>query len=102
MAQVNQTTQNANVPSILTSAGTALASNPARVAWSIQNLGTHPLYVLRGSGASTTVFHTALKAASVDDDGSGGSISEEAGTIYTGILTVAGTSPRFVVTELAP
>lgn len=102
MAQVNQTTQNANVPSILTSAGTAMASNPARVAWSIQNLGTNALFILRGSGASSTVFHTVLKAGTVADDGSGGSISEEAGTIYTGIITVAGTSPRFVVTELAP
>lgn len=102
MAQVVQSTQNANVPSILTAAGTAIAANPARVAWSIQNLGTNPLYVLRGSGASTTVFHTVLKAGSVADDGTGGSISEEDGTIYNGILTVAGISPRFVITEIAP
>ena len=95
-------TQNANTPSILTSAGTALASNPNRIAWSIQNLGTNPLFVLRGSGASTTVFHTALRGATSNDDGTGGSISEEAGTIYSGIITVAGTSPRFVVTEIAP
>lgn len=102
MAQVNQSTQNVNIPSILTSAGTALAANPARIAWSIQNLGTNALFVLRGSGASTSVCHTVLKGGSVNDDGTGGSISEEAGTIYNGILTVAGTSPRFVVTELAP
>lgn len=96
------TTQAANTPSILTSAGTAIAANPARIAWSIQNLGTNALFVLRGSGASTSVFHTVLKGGSVADDGTGGSISEEAGTIYNGILTVAGTSPRFVVTEIAP
>lgn len=102
MAQVVQTTQSANVPSILTSAGTALASNPARVSWMIQNLGTNPLFVLRGSGASTTVFHCVLKSGTGNDDGTGGSIAEEDGTIYTGILTVAGTSPRFVVTETAP
>lgn len=101
MAQVNQTTQNANVP-IIQSSATAIASNPARVAWSIQNLGTNPLFVLRGSGASTSVFHTVLKAGTGNDDGTAGSISEEAGTIYTGILTVAGSSPRYVVTELAP
>lgn len=101
MDGIRQTT-NANTPAILTSAGTALASNPARIAWSIQNLGQNPLFVLRGNGASTTVFHTVLKAATSNDDGTGGSISEEAGTIYTGILTVAGTSPRFVVTEIAP
>lgn len=102
MSIVNQQTQNANTPAILTSAGTAIAANTARVAWSIQNLGTNPLFVLRGTGASTSVFHTVLKASTGTDDGSGGVISEEAGTIYTGILTVAGTSPRFVVTELAP
>ena len=95
-------TQNANVPSILTSAGTALVANPARIAWSIQNLGTNPLFVLRGSGASSTVFHTVLKAGTGTDDGTGGVISEESGTIYDGIITVAGTSPRFVVTEIAP
>lgn len=95
-------TQNTNTPSILTSAGTAIAANSARIAWSIQNLGTNPLFVLRGTGASTTVFHTVLKAGSGTDDGTGGSISEEAGTIYNGIITVAGTSPRFVITEIAP
>lgn len=95
------TTQAANVPSIQSSA-TALAANPARIAWSIQNLGTNALYVLRGTGASTTVFHTVLKAGTGNDDGTGGSISEEAGTIYNGILTVGGSSPRYVVTEIAP
>lgn len=104
MAQNNGSTfgtQNANTPSIQSSA-TAIAANPARIAWSIQNLGTNPLFVLRGSGASTSVFHTVLKASSVADDGTGGVISEEAGTIYNGILTVAGSSPRYVVTEVAP
>lgn len=90
----------ANTPAIVTSAGTALVANPVRGSWSIQNLGTNPLFVLRGTGASSTVFHHVLKGGSVADDGTGGSISEEAGVIYTGIITVAGTSPRFVVTEL--
>jgi hypothetical protein len=102
MAQVTQGTKNVNVPAIVTSAGTAIAANEARVSWSIQNLGTNALFVLRGSGASTSVFHTVLKGGTGNDDGTGGSISEEAGTIYTGIITVAGTSPRFVITELAP
>lgn len=101
MAQVNQSTQNANTPAIIATA-TALAANPARVAWSIQNLGTNPLFVLRGAGATTSIFHTVLKAGTGNDDGTGGSISEEAGTIYNGIITVAGSSPRYVVTEIAP
>ncbi len=102
MAQVVQSTQNANVPSIITSAGVAIAANPARVSWMIQNLGQNPLFVLRGTGASTSVFHNVLKGGTSNDDGTAGSIAEEAGTIYNGVITVAGTSPRFVVTEIAP
>lgn len=93
------TTQAVNTPAIV-SAATALAANTNRLAWSIQNLGTNPLFVLRGTNASTTVFHTVLKAGTGQDDGSGGVISEEAGTVYNGIITIAGTSPRYVVTEL--
>lgn len=90
----------ANTPSILTSAGTALAANPVRGAWQIQNLGTNPLFVRLGTGASTTVFHTVLKGGSVADDGLGAAMSQESGAVYTGIITVAGTSPRFTVMEL--
>lgn len=90
----------ANTPSILTSAGTALAANRQRGAWQIQNLGTNPLFVLLGSGASTTVFHAVLKGGSVSDDGLGASFSQDSGCVYTGIITVAGTSPRFTVMEL--
>jgi len=89
----------ANTPEIA-SATTALAANEARCSWSIQNLGQNPLFVRRGSGASTTVFHHVLKAATANDDGTGGSVSEEAGVVYDGIITIAGTSPRYVVTEM--
>jgi len=90
----------ANTPSILTSAGTALAANSVRGAWQIQNLGTNPLFLLMGSGASSSVFHAVLKGGSVADDGLGATFSQESGCVYTGIVTVAGTSPRFTVTEL--
>lgn len=100
MAIVNQQTQNVNTPTISSSA-TALVANPARTSWMIQNLGTNPLYILKGLSASTTVFHVVLKAGSVNDDGTGGSFAEEAGTIYIGAVTVAGTSPRYVITEHA-
>jgi len=89
----------ANTPEILTSAGTALAANPARAGWMIQNCDTDPLFVRFGSGASTTVFHAILKGGSGADDGLGASISQVDGVVYTGIITVAGTTPRFVVTE---
>lgn len=92
--------QTANTPAILTAAGTALASNPVRAGWSIKNLGTNPLFVLLGAGATTSVFHTILKGGTLADDGLGDSITEKIGVVYTGIISVAGTAPRFVVTEL--
>lgn len=94
-------TQNSNTPTIA-SAATALAANTARIGWSIQNLGTNTLFVLFGTGASTSVFHYALKAGAGNDDGSGGSITQTAGTVYNGIITIAGTSPRYTVLEIAP
>jgi hypothetical protein len=89
----------ANTPEIL-SAATALAANSQRGAWMIQNLGQNPLFVRLGAGATTSVFHVVLKAATANDDGTGGSFAQEAGTIFTGLISIAGTSPRYVVTEL--
>lgn len=100
MLIVYQTTAS-NTPTIA-SASTALASNSKRIVWNIQNLGQNVLYVLLGTGASTTVFHFALKAATSNDDGSGGTVGMEEGVIYTGIITVAGSSPRYTVLEIAP
>ena len=89
----------ANTPSIASST-TALAENKARAAWMIQNLGTNALFVRFGTGASSTVFHVVLKAGSGNDDGTGGTIAQEFGTLWTGIISIAGTSPRYTVTEL--
>lgn len=94
-------TQNSNTPTIA-SAATALASNSARMGFSIQNLGTNPLFVLLGSGATTSVFHVVLRAGTGADDGTGGILTMTDGTVYTGIVTVAGTSPRYTVLEMAP
>lgn len=94
-------TQNSNTPTIA-SAATALAANNARIGFSIQNLGTNPLFVLLGTGASTTVFHFVLKASSVADDGTGGVLTMTNGTVYDGVITIAGTSPRYTVLEMAP
>lgn len=102
MTTIGQSTINSNTPSILTSAGIAIASNNARIGWSIQNLGTNPLFVLLGNGASTTVFHYVLKGGTASDDGLGGSITFTNGTVYSGIVSVAGTTPRFTVLEIAP
>ena len=86
-------------PTVQTGA-TALALNEGRGAFMIQNLGTNTLYVLLGAGCTTSQFHIILKASSVANDGTGGVLSMESGTVYTGIITVAGTSPSYVVTEL--
>ncbi len=89
----------ANTPSI-SSAATALAANPVRGAWSIQNLGQNALFVRLGDGATTSVFHVVLKGGTANDDGTGGTYSMENGIIWTGIVSIAGTSPRYTVTEL--
>lgn len=90
----------ANTPSIQTSA-TAIAANTSRKGWSIQNVGTNPLFVRLGSGASATVFNYVLKGGTGNNDGLGSSVSQmDGGTIYQGIITIAGTDPRYVVTEL--
>lgn len=98
---INYQTKAANTPSIQSGA-TALADNPKRLAWNIQNLGQNALFVLMGTGASTTVFHVVLKAGTANDDGSGGTVGQEMGVIFTGPITVAGTSPRYTVIEQAP
>lgn len=90
--------KSSNTPSIA-SASTALAANSARGGWSIQNLGTNPLFVLLATGASTSVFHFVLKAGSGNDDGLGGILSQTEGVVYTGIITIAGSSPRYSVWE---
>lgn len=100
MAIVCQQTSQVNTPSIQSSA-TALASNTARTGWTIQNLGQNALYVLMGGTASTTVFHTVLKGGTSNDDGSGGIVGQEQGVVFTGDITVAGTSPRYTVVEFA-
>jgi hypothetical protein len=81
---------------ILTEAGTALAANRARVSGRIQNLSANALFVKYGAGASTTSFTVILPAATGADDGT--SKPHELGS-YTGIVTVAGTTPRCVASE---
>lgn len=92
-------TGNVNTPSIATGV-TALSANSKRNGFNIQNVGTNTLFVLLGSGASTTVFHVVLKAGTGASDGLGGSFSQTDGVVYTGLITVAGTSPLYTVLEM--
>lgn len=94
-------TQSASTPSIQ-SGSTALAANPARLGWFIQNLGTNPLFILHGNGATSSVYTAVLQACTVAADGSGGTASQEEGVVYNGIITVAGTNPSYTATEWAP
>lgn len=90
----------ANTPSILTDT-TGIPANDARSAWSIQNVGTNPLFVNLGGTASSTVFHYVLKGGTGDSDGLGALIAQNTGVVFTGKISVAGTSPKYVVTEIS-
>lgn len=94
-------TQATTVPAVKTST-TALAANPERISFMIQNQDTAALKVCFGPGASATVYHLVLKAGTGAADGTGGSVAQEAGTIYNGVITVfsAGT-PSYTVWEQA-
>jgi len=101
MSIVAQQTTNVNVPSIKSDA-LAIASNPARVGWTIQNLGQNALFVRMGGEASTSVFHNVAKGGSANDDGTAGSVGQEQGVIFTGDIYIAGTAPRYTIVEFAP
>jgi hypothetical protein len=87
----------ANVPEIATGAGDVLAVNAGRKRWAIQNVGTNPLFVRLGTGATITVFHFVLKGGTADSDGLGALLSDD---MWTGVVSVAGASPKYTVTEL--
>lgn len=89
-----------STPVIVTSAGTALAANPNRAGLIIQNLDTDPLFVRFGDTASSTVFNLVLAGGTGADDGTGGYITFTSGVIPTGLVSIAGTTPRAMITEL--
>lgn len=82
---------------------TALASNPARIKWIIQNQDTAKLFLKFGAGCSGSDYDLVLKASSSAADGTGGSYNEASGTIFTGVVSVfsAGT-PSYTVSENQP
>jgi hypothetical protein len=90
----------ANTPAIVTAEGTILAANPNRKGFIIQNVGTGVVFIRLGGTASTSVFHIVLKGGTGDSDGNGGSYSQMEGTVFQGLISIAGTTPKVVVTEL--
>lgn len=81
------------------SAATGLAANVARISYKIQNLGMNPLFVKEGTSGSATDFTYVLAAGSANDNGTGGTFESPAGEIWVGAVTIAGTTPRYTVTE---
>ena len=88
-----------NTPTVATST-TVLAANEARSGFMIQNQAAAVLYVCFGGTASNSVYHVILKACSQAADGTGGTVSMEDGTVFTGTITcsAAGT-PSYTVAE---
>ena len=93
-------TQGINTPAIVTSAGDIAVANNDRYSWAIQNVGTNPLFIRLGGTASSTVYHYVLKGGTGASDGLGGSVSQEGSTVFTGNISVAGTTLKAVLTEL--
>ena len=83
----------------ISSSTTPLSANPARSNYFVQNLGTNALFVKEGSSASTTDFTFVLAAGTGTDNGTGGSKSSETDGCWTGAITIAGTAPRYTITE---
>lgn len=100
--QFVQSSKNINTTAAVATAGTALADNPARVYFQVQNVGASPLYVLFGNGAaSASNCHVILKAGQAALDGNGG-IYESGTVCYSGRVAIGGTAPSALVTEIAP
>ena len=92
-------TQGANTPSIVTSGGEVITAG-SKYSWSIQNVGQNPIFIRLGGTASDAVFHYVLKGGTADSDGLGGSISQEGSSVFTGSISIAGTTPKVVITVL--
>ena len=97
MANIVYQTANINTPAIASST-TALASNPKQRLehWA----GYKCPFIRLGTGATTSIFHYCVKGGTGNDDGTGGSVSQTDGTVFTGEISIAGTSPRYAVMEM--
>lgn len=77
---------------VSTSAGNVFTLTNGQTGF-IRNLGTNPLFVKYGTGASSSDFTDVLAAGTVNDNGTGAAIIIED---FIGTVSVAGTSPRFM------
>lgn len=83
------TTAPSNSAPITTAADITLAAGDKLF---IQNLGTNPLFVRRGTGATSSLFNYVLQGAGANDDGTGGAIPIDD---FVGVVSFAGTSVRY-------
>lgn len=83
-----------------TVAGGILNGAKVRRAFTIQNVGTNPVFICMGNAASPTQFHAVIKGGSADSDGNGGSFGQEGAVVFQGSVYIAGTNPKVVVTEI--
>lgn len=81
----------------ISSAAQACGFDGSRRTVILQNLGTNTLYVKFGTNATTSDFDIILKGGAAQDDGNGGIYSEDS-LSYQGIISVAGTTPRYILT----
>ena len=85
-----------SVNTLVGAAGDVLTPNVNRRDGLIHNLGTEKLYVKKGTGCSTSDFTVILAPGSTQDDGFGGSFPIGP---YSGVVSIAGTTPRCMVSE---
>ena len=88
MANIVYQTANINTPAIASST-TALASNLKHKVGAFKTWGTNVLFVRLGTGATTSIFHYCVKGGTGNDDGTGGSVSQTDGTVFTGEISIA-------------
>ncbi len=64
----------------------------------VQNLGTNPLFLCKGTGCGPDRFSMILKAGVSLNDGVGGTVSIND---YIGIVSASGTSPSYIAYKLS-
>ena len=80
---------------------TVLSASKGRTSFMIQNQdNTHELYIAFGVTASSSIYHLVLPAATGAHNGTGGSVAQENGMVFSGVITCysAGT-PSYTVFE---
>lgn len=96
VTSVPEKSSNISTSTALASPGLAINANANRKELYIQNLSTQKLYVKYGQNATSESFNFVLAKNTEVDAGDGGSISDQS---YTGIVTVFGTSPKYIAWE---